>query len=445
MDQNITHKLPETKLPLSEILKFYFPLAAAAMVMIFSVNVVNSALSGTPDAKTALAAFAIGFSYAEMMSAPCFAGMSMLITLGRDRIYFANTIRFMLKIMVFSIAGIALLAFTPFGKFVALELGGASLELYSQIRVVWLWTLLLPFIFIGICTSRAVILVERATIFVTLTRVIRLGVMFGLAALLPRMDMLDGATIGALIMLGGMGTEAIIGAFPAVHYYRKWPKNAGPEVPIKEYPPTQLAAFKFLGPLIITSLMWGISRPVLYAGLARLENPELTIATYKVATNFIWLFMVFIEDNIKQVTVAFLRTHPEHKRAIIRFTIAVCFIVVTTILIAALTPLGVWMITNVIGVDLNIAIGCAGPMLVLAFYPAVQAIQEHFQARLLLKGRTQPLGIAKVCNIIVMGITVFSLAAFWPQAGPTAGAIGLTLGMTTEMLIMRQFALRLSA
>ena len=44
-----------------------------------------------------------------------------------------------------------------------------------------------------------------------------------------------------------------------------------------------------------------------------------------------------------------------------------------------------------------------------------------------------------------MGITVFSLAAFWPQAGPTAGAIGLTLGMTTEMLIMRQFALRLSA
>ncbi len=445
MDLKIAPNLPETKLPLSEILKFYFPLAAAAMIMIFSVNVVNSALSSTPNAKTALAAFAIGFSYAEMMSAPCFSGMSMLITIGRDRVYFNNTLKFTFKIMLVSLSGILLMAFTPFGKFVALQLGGASLELYTQIRNVWLWTLILPITYLGISTSRSIILVEKATMFVTLTRLLRLIVMFGLAAVLPRMALLNGATIGVLIMLGGMITEAIGGIIPAIYFYRKWPETPGPEVPEKAYPPTQKAAFRFLGPLIITSLMWGVSRPILYAGLARLANPELTIATYKVATEFIWLFMVFVEDNIKQVTIAFLRNHPEHKNTIIRFTIGISLTVIAAVLFTSLTPFGTWMITNVIGVNKNIALGCAAPMLVLAFYPAVQAIQEHFQARLLLKGRTEPLGIAKVCNIIVMGTTVFTLAAFWPQVGPAAGAIALAVGMTTEMLIMRYFALRLHA
>lgn len=445
MSQNEQTIASSKQLTWLEILKFYLPLAAAAMIMIGSVNVVNSALSRTSDPQSALAAFAIGFSYAEMIAAPCFAGMSMLITLGKDKVYFMNTFKFMIKIMVIAILFIGVLAFTPIGRFVAIHLGGATEHLFDQIQEVWKWSLLLPIIYTSIAVSRSVILIEKSTYYVTIARFIRMGVMLVFASVLTSMNTFAGATIGTFIMLAGMSTEGIIGAIPAIRYVKRWTKTAGGEIHTKPYPPTQQAALRFVSPLIITSLMWGVSRPILFAGLARMENPELTIATYRVATNFIWLFMVLVEDNVKQMTIAFLREYADQQKTIIKFSAAISILVVIIILISALTPFGNWVITNVIGVEPTIAIGCMAPILVLSVYPIVQTVQEYYQGRLLLIGETKPLGFSKVLNIITMGIAVFVIAFIWPHIGPAAGAIALTLGMVTEMITMRHFAIKFRA
>ena len=126
------------------ILKFYLPLAIGSMVMMGSSNIVNSVFSRVPNPQTALAAFTIGLSYAEMVSVSTFAGMSMLVTLGRDRAYFLNTALFMLKIVLACTVLVGLMAFSPIGEFVATKLGGAAPDLLEDIYTVWRWALLIP-------------------------------------------------------------------------------------------------------------------------------------------------------------------------------------------------------------------------------------------------------------------------------------------------------------
>jgi len=88
---------------------------------------------------------------------------------------------------------------------------------------------------------------------------------------------------------------------------------------------------------------------------------------------------------------------------------------------------------------------CLPPILIFATYPLLQVIQEHFQARLLLKGITAPLGVAKACNIATIGISIFVIASFAPQIGAAAGAIAYASGMAIDMLLLRFFALRNNA
>lgn len=431
-------------LTFAEILRFYLPLATAAVIMIGSVNVVNSALSKTPNPQAALAAFAIAFSYAEMISAPCFSGMNMMITLGRDRKYFLNTFKFMIKVTAVAMCFIGVLAFTPVGKFVALNIGGASLDLYKDITTVWRFSLILPLVYLVLSTSRSVLLTEQKTIYVTIARGLRLVVMLTFAAFLPLLKGLSGAAIGVLIMLAGMGTEGLVALIPAVILFKKW-HTEPKDVPEKNYPPTQAAVLKFITPLMVTSLMWGISRPLLYAGLARLNLGELSIATYKVANNFTWLFMVLVQDNVKHITVAFLRNNPNHKKNIVKFSAIASLAVTVLILISVFTPIGEYLLTNVIGVDKSMAVACTAPILVFAFYPILLTLEEHYQARLLLKGETKPIGFAKVLNIVAIGITVFTIAAIYPNMGAVTGSIALSVGMLVEALIVRHYAVKFRA
>ena len=437
--------IKESRLSYLTILKFYLPLAIGSMIIMSSANIVNSVFSHVPNPQVALAAFAIGLSYAEMVSASTFAGMSMLITLGRDRVYFRNTSLFILKIALTCTLLIGLMAFSPIGEFVATKLGGAAPSLLNDIYTVWRWALLIPLSYYLIVIPRSVLIIEQKTIYLTFAIVVRLVAMLIAATVLPRLGILTGATIGIFMVLIGLIVEGAFSVIPALLFYRRWPVEPDASVPVKNYPPTQRATWSFIAPLIITSLMWGVSHPVLYAGLARMANPEQTIATYRIAFSFIWIFMVLIQDNTKQITVAFLRGHPDNKKIILRFATVLTAIVVVLILIAALTPLGTWALVTFIGVEQAVAMQCLPPILIFATYPLFQVIQEHFQARLLLKGITAPLGVAKACNIATIGISIFVIASFAPQIGAAAGAIAYASGMAIDMLLLRFFALRNNA
>ncbi len=410
----------------------------------FSNNIVNSVLSQTANPKAALAAFSVAFSYAEMIAAPCFSGLSMYVTLGRDKLYFRNTLRFTFKVLAVTSTALLIFAFTPFGEYIASTYGGATPQMMKEISEVWRYALLLPLLFFLMATSRAVLLTEKATYYVTISRVVRLISMIGLSLFLPNLGVFSGATLGALVMIGGMSIEVIASVIPAVFFYRKWPDKPDSTIIEKPYPATQKAALKFLAPLMVISFMWGISRPILFSGLARMDNPELTIATYRVATNFIWLYIVFIEENTKQLSIAFLSKYKYEAMKVIAFISKTCVIVVFAILITAITPFGKIILERVIGVEPEMAALSTLPILALAVFPVLQAKQEFFQANLLLRGHTNYLGYGKVLNIIFMSISIFALSTLVPHIGAVAGAIALIIGMAFEMIFLGYYAKNLN-
>jgi hypothetical protein len=430
----------DNTLTTKEILKFYLPLATAAFIMMGSNNIVNFALSKTVNAQAALAAFSVAFSYAETVAAPCFSALSMYITLGRDKKYFLNTLKFTMNILIIATIIIVAFAFTPIGEYIAVTFGGVTKTMLKEVKDVWKLTIFLPLIYLAISTSRGVLIIEKSTIFVTISRMIRLLVMLVFAILIPRFGLFTGAAVGAAVMLAGMTVEVFANVIPAVIKFRKWPDSSDTSVHKKRYPATQKAALKFLTPLIVTSLMWGLSRPILYSGLARMNNPELTIATYRVATSFVWLYIVFVEDNVKQITVAFLSKYADQAKQLIKFSSIVCALVVISIILSVITPFGTIVLEKVIGVETEMANLSLLPILVLAFFPIVQTILEYYAAHLLIEGRTNPLGFAKVINIITMSLTIFILAILAPKLGAAAGAIALTTGFISEMIIVRHYA-----
>ncbi len=434
----------ENNLKYKEILKFYLPLATAAFIMMFSNNIVNSVLSQTVNPKAALASFSVAFSYAEMIAAPCFSGLSMYVTLGKDRTYFKNTMIFTLKVLAVATATLFIFTFTPFGEYIATTYGGATSHMMREIKEVWKFALLLPLLFFLMATSRAVLLTERATYFVTISRLVRLLSMLALSITLPSLNIFSGATLGTIVMMGGMAVEVVASVIPAIILYRKWPSTPDHTIMQKPYPATQKAALKFLAPLMVISFMWGISRPILFSGLARMDNPELTIATYRVATNFIWLYIVFIEENTKQLSIAFLSKYKHEAKKVISFITKTCLIVVAAILLTALTPFGRIILENVIGVEPEMAALSTLPILALAIFPILQANQEFFQANLLLGGKTNYLGYGKVLNIIIMSSSIFMIAYFYPQIGAVAGALAMIAGMGFEMIFLGYFTKKFS-
>ncbi|MFP4457536.1 MAG: hypothetical protein ACLFPS_07745 [Clostridia bacterium] len=430
----------DVTLTTKEILKFYLPLAAAAFIMMGSNNIVNFALNKTENAQAALAAFTVAFSYAETIAAPCFSAISMYITLGKDRVYFLNTLKFTFKILLVATFIISLFAFTPIGEYIAVTFGGVTKAMLKEVKDVWKLTIFLPLIYLSISTSRAVLLIEQSTIYVTISRMIRLILMLIFAMIVPRFNLIQGAAVGAVVMLAGMTVEVFANAIPAYSKFKKWPKTPDETVHKKRYPPTQKSALKFLTPLIVTSLMWGLGRPILYSGLARMTNPELTIATYRVATSFVWLYIVFVEDNVKQITVAFLSKYTDQAKKLIKFSSLVCAFVVIAILLSIITPFGKLVLEKAIGVNQEMANLSILPILILALFPIIQTVLEYHASYLLIEGRTNPLGFAKVINIITMSITIFILAITSPHLGATAGAIALTTGFISEMIIIRHYA-----
>lgn len=430
----------EKTLTTKEILKFYLPLATSAFIMMGSNNIVNFALNKTVNAQAALAAFSVAFSYAETIASPCWSALSMYITLGRDKKYFLNTFKFSLKILAVSTFLTLIFAFSPLGEYVSVTFGGVTPAMLKEVKSVLRWLVALPLVYLTISTTRAVLLIEQSTIYVTISRGLRLIIMFILAISLPRVSFVTGAAVGAVVILTGMSVEGIANLVPAIRMFNRWSDTPDESVHQKNYPPNQKAALKFLTPLMITSTLWGLSQPILYSGLARMSNPELTIATYRVASNFVWLYIIFVEDNIKQITVSFLSRYKDQAKQLIKFSSIVCAFVVIAIILSVVTPFGRIILEKVIGANQEMAELSMLPILVLALFPIIQTILEFYSSYLLIEGNTNPLGFAKVINILTMSVVIFTLAVLWPTLGATAGAIALTAGFFNEMIVIRYFA-----
>lgn len=428
-DRLIEH---DTKHLIKQILAFYIPLALSAMIMMSSSSITNAALSNTDDPESALAAFSVAQSVLMLLSSINFSGMQMLVARGQDRESYKNGMQIMLLVSSVSLLSIAAVSLTPLGQWIFINILGAPVGLIKQIILASRWGLILPFIFYMAALSESIILSKRKTHVMTVSRIARIFFMLWLASSINRYGWLTGASVGAAVWILGMAFEILCNSSRAIFLFKDWGKEPDPDQGIL----TKRMAFDYIWPLILTSLFWGMGKPILNAGMSRMVNPERVLATYQVASNFVWIFIVLIEGPIRQLSLIFGKTS-EDLKVIRRFILWISSIVIIVILCIGLTPLKQIILGNIIGASPTIVSASVGTILVFALHPLAISWQEYYMGILYKESRTRALGIGKGCNILVMALVVFGLSIFLPRLGATAGAFAVVSGMGAEMLFLR--------
>ena len=414
----------------SNILRFYIPLAIATVMMAGSFSIMNSAMARTATPVAALAAFAIGQTVSNLFASPTLPGRQMLLSLGDNQAGFWNGVRVMSWVLALSLAVIAALGFSPLGQWVFIDIFGAPAGLLGQITAVARICLILPFIYTLRAASQSIIMTGQRTSYMTISMAVRIGGMLVLAVWLPKSSLVEGAAVGAVVWIAGITIEAILSAVFAARVYPELP-----EAPVEGRAATQRESFDFIWPLILTSLLWTLSWPAVNAGLARTVNPQHTLAVFQVTWNFGWILLAVIQMNLRQAVLIFWRNSDDSQALtlLLRFTRTLGSLISGAFVIMLATGASDWLLVNVIGVEAELAVAARPVMLVIALMPFAASYLEFWTGRALRLGRTRLLGIAKGANLATMTITVFGLVAILPNIGAVAGAAAMLMGTIAEL------------
>ncbi len=421
-----------TTLTTVEIVRFFVPLAATTMFIAVIFNVMNSAMAHTAQAAAALAAFSVGQSMADLISVPASSGQQWLIARGRDKRSFRYGLGVMYQIIVGVTVVLALAGWTSLGRWLYEGLFNAPPHLSGAIAQAIKVCLPLPVIFTVRGAAQAVLMLRRKTQYMTLAVIVRLGYVFVAASVFPRVLPLHGGAIGALLWVTGMGVEGTVAFLAARRFYRELPETTPPAE--AGAPALRPRIWPFLLPLIATSVLWSLGKPILNIGMARSTDPETSIAVYQVAWNAAWLLISYVQGGFRQVVVVFWNDEAS-LRALQRFATRLALGV--SALLFALTASGAatWFLREVVGAAEELIGPSRGVLFVMSVLPLALVATEVSVGRLLRNGTTAAIGVAKGANLAAMAVVSLALAAVAPEMGPMIGALAMLAGVGGELVV----------
>lgn len=429
---NLTSK-SHSKL-LQDVLKFYIPLGIYSMIMLTSHSVINAGISRTGNSEIALAAYTVSMSIMNMFASPTFTSRQMLVALARDKKSFRISRSVMVKVGIASLSVLSLVAFTPIGKFIFINIFNAPIDLYPEIEFAARFCLLLPFVYTLRAYSQGIIIVQKKTQYLTYSVIVRILFMIFLASFLPKIAWLNGAAVGILIWTLGMGCEALCNLLLSIPLFKKLPEQTTTSDNAQAFSASK--AFSFLWPLMLMSFVWTLGRPMINFGLSRTTDPNLSLATFQVAYSFAWILMAFLDNNLRQVTLIF-GTSQHNIDFLKRFTLILSVVLAGLLAILTFTPLGTLGLLKIIKVSPELAYASRNILMVLIVAPLLIAWTEFYMGLIMKLGKTKILSIAKIINMITVTIAIYTLAIVAPQIGAIAGAIGALSGIAIEMIVLR--------
>jgi hypothetical protein len=187
---------------------------------------------------------------------------------------------------------------------------------------------------------------------------------------------------------------------------------------------------RFFIPVSTTGVMFALSRPVLFAFVARTDGGILAIAALRVAFDFSMLFQQ-AANQFRHFFITFGFDDLRQKR---RFMTFICLGLTGLMLAFVVTPLSTILWRNVMGLPEDLIGYALEATLIMCLMPAVIIYRNYFHGRLMTGRRTG--GMAYGSMLRVAGIYVVALVAFGLDALDhiTASFI-LILGFVIEALV----------
>ncbi|MAL94149.1 MAG: hypothetical protein CME40_03585 [Haliea sp.] len=368
---------------------FYWPLALTGAATLLGVQFQNASLARFPDAVTELAIFAIAHAVFSLFGTGLEFTQHLSAHFARSRAAARQTLRFVVLLATLLALAIGWVGgSTPGQVLVGLAFGVEASMLERVCRyLVWLAPVLLlhalRLYYVGLLIQ------ARLTGQVTALNAIYLGVL--------------GGWLLAGFALGGSALAVLVSAQAAatlVHALLAR-RQAGRHHPLPESaepPPSAGRLLRFFMPLATTGALFSLSRPILYAFVARQPEGVVIIAALRVGFDFAFLFQQ-AANQFRHFFVSFGLDDLAGKR---RFMRRVALGLTLIMLAVALSPLGDWLLRRGLGIQGEVLQRAMDILLLMTLMPGIIILRNYFHGMLIARERTGGMAWASLSRVLVI-------------------------------------------
>ena len=406
---------PGRGIRLAECYRFFLPLVLMTELNMISKSVIHAFLARTAQPDIALAAFNTSFAFYFTIASATEVTALLCISYLTSRRDLLAVVRFMSMVLSVPLALSLLVAFTPAGDWLYGGVFGASDAVVAEARqATWIMCLSAPVLILrGV--AFALLMMNRRTLFITGSTLVRLGSLAVSLVLWPLV--LDGAAIGIAALVTCMTLEMVFAWAFALRHIRALPQRS-------QSTPTAGTLWGFSWPLMLSQ---GSELGIVFVAnlfIGRLAQPDLALASFGVAHGLVGLLFSPMR-NLVQTTQTLVDTRAD-ARVLLVFSLqlAVAFGLIALALFN--TPARSWVLSGVMGLTPALA-AYSEPAMSIAFAMALLwALSALFRGLLANQRRTRLLALTALIRIVAVCVTGATFMA-WPD--PNGALMGLTAWM----------------
>jgi len=403
---------------------FYWPLALTGAVTVLGTQIQNGVLARMEDAAAALAAYAVAQAVLSLFNAAQAFAPQLTTRFARGPEATARVRGFILGISLALAGLVALLA--TFGQ--PLIIASFSLSPALQAQTFAFLLALAPMVWLN---GLRFYLVGRL---IQQERTGRVTVPNGVHLTVPIVSLAAGLALHlgpVLTLVGAQALAGLVHATLAIGALRPGAEAAaGSEAESEEVPSYQRLR-AFFGPVVLTGIMFALSRPILYAAIGGTGDGILTIAALRIAFDFTFFFQQ-AANQFRHFFVTFGLDAMAEKR---RFMIRVALGLTLAMALTAFTPLGPLLIAEGIGAEAEVTCRALAALQVMTLLPLLIILRNLFHGILMVEERTGGMALGSVLRVL----TIAGLAQLLAPVGlltPSTAAWTLLAGFAMETAVV---------
>jgi len=402
-----------------EIALFFFPLLLNIQLMSVSHTIINSALARLDNYITALAGMSVAMVVHLFIASPSYQNHTVTIAMVRGRRSMQSVLIFIILVASYVAIMLSLIAFSPLGDLVLINLLGAPPDVAQSAREALYILVLLPF-FTGFRGFfQGLIIQARRTSLVSIATGVRVGALFGYLAI--GRYWFAGAQLGAFALVSCVVTETIVIAFLAWHVHlpldRGEVEKSTGEILRYSFPLAYSSCLQQTIPLLISSI------------LGRLADASLALAAFGVIRGFLFLLAGPMR-NLQQAYLTLVKSTEDY-RSLIRFNLITASAMGFLALLTA-GPLNRLILGDLRGVEAHLRHYLRFALGACALFPVLYGTSNLLRGWFAGANKTSMLGRS---TFIKSG---FLLLVWWPIVAlkpPVSGVIiGIGLLLCAESL-----------
>ncbi|MCF7755389.1 multi antimicrobial extrusion protein MatE [Paenibacillus xylanexedens] len=409
------------------LFSFFVPLGISASLVTISHVIINSTLARSAHPETVIASYAIAGSLLTLTERPSTLLRQTCSALVRDRLSF-QALTFVTKIFLACVLLIGfLIVYSPVGTGVFKYLFGVSPDLLTKVIDVYEILMYVSIFSVIRNIYQGIIITNNRTKWLTIGMVFRLAGMYGLSLYFIYTDSIDSGRVGAIIFAAGMMIEALVSFLEGNSIKRKMPAK------LEDHPVESKGdVFRFYKPLLLSSFVALFIGPVINIVLGKTTGIALAISSFAIASSLMQLMLSFF-TYIHQIVLNFYLVDAKLVR---KFALVTGFIPFAMMVSIAYTPLGPWVLENVMSVQGELLEQSLWTLRAFVLFPLIFPFLDFSNGLILLRGQTKTMFRSQTANAICTVIVLLILVSIFPAWNGMIGAVAQSLGLLAELIIV---------